>query len=54
MASKSREYYLNNPNLPTSTAEYEYTPQMVRDLKKCAQNLLFFAENYFYTPAHKD
>jgi hypothetical protein len=48
MASKSREYYLNNPNLPTSTAEYEYTPQMVRDLKKCAQNLLFFAENYFY------
>jgi hypothetical protein len=48
MASKSREYYLNNPNLPTSTAEYEYTPQMVRDLKKCAQNLLYFAENYFY------
>lgn len=48
MPSKSREFYLNNPNLPTSTAEYEYTPQMVRDLKKCAQNLLFFAENYFY------
>lgn len=48
MAKKTREFYLNNPNLPTSTAEYEYTPQMVKDLKKCADNLLYFAEHYFF------
>jgi len=48
MAKRSREFYLGNPNLPTSTATYEYTPKMIKDLQKCANNLLFFAENFFY------
>lgn len=48
MANKKGDYYLNNPSLPTSRAEFEYTPEMVKDIKKCEQNLLFFAENYFY------
>ena len=48
MANKKGDYYLNNPSLPTSKAEFEYTPEMLKDIKKCEQNLLFFAENYFY------
>lgn len=48
MAKKSRDFYLGNPNLPTGAAEFEYTPQMVRELKKSAQNILHFAENHFY------
>jgi len=48
MANKKGDYYLNNPSLPTSRAEFEYTPEVVKDIKKCEQNLLFFAENYFY------
>ena len=44
----SREYYLGNKNLPTELATFEYTPEMVRDLKKAKRNLLFFAEHFFY------
>lgn len=40
-------YYLGNKNLPTQDAEFEWTPQMVSNLKKCAKNLLYFAENFF-------
>lgn len=43
-----RETYLNNPNLPTVDAQFEYTPVMVKELKKCRTNILHFAENYFY------
>jgi len=42
------EYYLNNPNLPTSNAEFEYTPQMLAEIEKCKDNVLYFAEKYFY------
>lgn len=48
MANKKGDYYLNNPSLPTSRAEFEYTSEMIKNIKKCEQNLLFFAENYFY------
>lgn len=41
-------HYLNNPNLPTAQAQFEYTPEMVSELKKCKENVLHFAENYFY------
>lgn len=43
-----KQYYLNNPALPTSRASFEYTPQMIKDIKKCSQNILHFAENFFY------
>lgn len=39
--------YLNNPNLPSIDAQFEYTPKMVSELKKCASNVLHFSENYF-------
>lgn len=43
----SKHLYLGNKNLPTANAEFEWTEQMVGDLKKCKRNLLFFAENFF-------
>lgn len=45
---KNKQNYLNNPNLPAVDAEFEYTAEMVKDIKKCAQNILYFAENFFY------
>lgn len=47
-SKNNRDFYLGNKNLPTERAQFEYTPEMVRKLKKAGQNLLFFAENYFY------
>ena len=45
---KNKQNYLNNPNLPTVDSQYEYTSEMVRDIKKCTINILYFAENFFY------
>lgn len=42
-----KHLYLGNKNLPTDKAEFEWTPEMVADLKKCQRNLLYFAENFF-------
>ena len=39
---------MNNPALPTTEAQFEWTPQMIADLKKCKENILHFAENHFY------
>lgn len=44
---KSKHLYMGNKNLPTLNAEFEWTPKMVADLKKCRRNLLHFAENFF-------
>jgi hypothetical protein len=43
-----KEIYMNNPALPTTEAQFEWTPQMIADLKKCKENILHFAENHFY------
>jgi hypothetical protein len=49
MAKTSKNsYYLNNPNLPTKGATFDYTPEMVEEIDKCKEDLLHFAENYFY------
>lgn len=47
MKENSKEFYLGNENLPNQYAEHEYTPEMVRDLKKAKSNLLYFAEHFF-------
>ncbi len=39
---------MNNPALPTVEAQFEWTPEMVAELKKCKDNILHFAENHFY------
>jgi len=46
MAKKT--HYLNNPNLPAVGSMFEYTPEMVKEMQKCANDVLYFAENYFY------
>jgi hypothetical protein len=46
--TQSKDLYLGNQNLPTEKAEFEWTPEMVRDLKKSRQNILHFAEHFFY------
>ena len=46
--AKNKQNYMNNPNLPTVGAEFEYTPEMVKELKKSKSNILHFAEKYFY------
>ena len=47
MADKEK-YYLGNERLPTTDTKFEYTPEMINELKKCKKNLLHFAENYFF------
>ena len=42
------KYYLGNKNLPSANMEFEWTPKMVRELKKAKQNILYFAENFFF------
>lgn len=43
-----KEIYMNNPALPTAGAAFDWTPERVAELKKCRENILHFAENYFY------
>jgi len=45
--TRKRDYYLGNKKLPTQSAEFEWTKQMIADLKKSTANLLYFAENFF-------
>ena len=46
--SSKKDIYLNNPNLPTAEAQFEYTPEMVAEIQKCKDNVTHFSENYFY------
>ena len=45
---EGKHFYLGNKNLPRSDAEFEWTPEMVSELKKSKRNILHFAENYFH------
>jgi len=48
MAAKKKHSYMGNPNLPTANATFEYTPEMVVEIQKCKDDILYFAENYFF------
>ena len=41
------QFYRGDKNVPKDGAEFEWTPQMVNELKKCKQDIIYFAENYF-------
>jgi hypothetical protein len=43
-----KSYYLNNPNLPTDQAEFDYTPEMIAEIEECRESVLHFAENHFH------
>lgn len=51
--NKNPQYYLGNENLPTPKAEFEWDAEMLKHLKKSQQNLLYFAENFFYIISEK-
>lgn len=42
------QMYLGDPNLPSTDAKFEYTPEMVSEIQKCKEDIIYFAENYFY------
>jgi Terminase large subunit, T4likevirus-type, N-terminal/Terminase RNaseH-like domain len=42
------QYYLNNPNLPKADSTYTYTPEMVATIAKCRQDIVYFAEHFFF------
>ena len=44
----NKHFYLGNKNLPRAEMEFEWTPKMMRELKKCKRNILHFAENFFF------
>ncbi len=46
--AKSKQTYMNNPNLPAVGSEFEYSPSQIKQLQKASKNLLYFAENFFY------
>lgn len=48
MAQQSNMFYMGNKNLPNVNWKGEYTTSQVNALKKASQNILYFAENYFY------
>jgi hypothetical protein len=43
-----QKVYLNNPNLPTVDAQFDYGIEEIKEIKKCGENILHFAENYFH------
>ena len=42
------KYYLGNPNLPAADAQIAYEPWMIKEIEKVRDNILYFAENFFY------
>lgn len=48
----TRQYYLNNPNIPAKNAELEGTEEewvfRAKEIKKCKKNIFYFAKKYIY------
>lgn len=42
------KYYLNNPNLPKGDSTYTYTPEMIAEIDKCRNDIIYFAEHHFF------
>jgi len=40
-------YYRGSKNVPIAGAQYEFTAEMVLNLKKCKEDIVYFAENFF-------
>jgi hypothetical protein len=50
MAKKEAKtkYYLGNPNLPVADAQIQFEPWMIKEIQKARENILYFAENFFF------
>jgi hypothetical protein len=44
-------YYRGSKNVPVAGAQYEFTAAMVNELRKCKEDIIYFAENFFYIVA---
>ena len=48
MGRKKNDQYLNNnENLPIKV-EIEYTPEQIDEMRKCREDIIYFAENFFF------
>ena len=41
------QLYRGSKNIPQADAEFVYTPRMVQEIKRCKEDIVYFAENYF-------
>jgi hypothetical protein len=41
-------YYRGSKNVPVAGAQYEFTADMVDELRRCKNDIIYFAENFFY------
>lgn len=41
-------YYRGSKNIPVAGAQYEFTADMISELVKCKDDIVYFAENFFY------
>lgn len=42
------QFYRGDKNLPKEDAQFEWTPKMVKELKKCKDHIIHFAESHFW------
>jgi len=42
-----RQFYRGDKNIPKENAVFTYTPAMVKQLERCKNDIIYFAENYF-------
>ena len=42
------QFYRGDKNVPVADALFEFTPAMVKEIKKCKENIVHFAEQHFY------
>jgi Terminase large subunit, T4likevirus-type, N-terminal len=42
------QYYRGDKNVPKENAQFAFTPKMVKEIKKCSENIVHFAEEHFY------
>ena len=43
-----KQYYRGDKNVPKEDAQFEWTPKMVKEIKKCKEDIVHFAESHFY------
>lgn len=41
-------YYRGSKNVPIAGAQYEFTPDMIEELRRCKTDVVYFAENFFF------
>ena len=46
--------YLRNKRLPKPDAQFNWTPEMIAEIKKCGSDIHYFAEKYFYIVTSDD